>query len=241
MVITMKKSKALTITIIGLIGIILITCLFLFLGRESDKPNSHVGDFTDVNISVTISEDSSNTDDTMITLPEINAPDDNNINVNANVDYTDSTEISTQEPKVENGSEEDVTDKIPETISNTTRDKVELDTKDFNDQQTGPSAGEDRNDIIIKDKEDSISQTEDEQKDVIVENEIVSIGENKDEVIEIDEGTITEGNNKNGPEYKPSVGGDNPFDDDIKTNIDDNPVENYIGNGEDRPGGGIHF
>ena len=43
-------------------------------------------------------------------------------------------------------------------------------------------------------------------------------------------------------EYKPQIGGQpNPFENDIPTEIDDRPVEDYIGGGEDRPGEGKHF
>ena len=43
-------------------------------------------------------------------------------------------------------------------------------------------------------------------------------------------------------EYKPQIGGQpNPFDNDIPTEIDDRPVEDYVGEGEDRPGEGKHF
>ena len=43
-------------------------------------------------------------------------------------------------------------------------------------------------------------------------------------------------------EYKPQIGGQpNPFDNDIPTEIDDRPVEEYIGDGEDRPGEGKPF
>ena len=37
-------------------------------------------------------------------------------------------------------------------------------------------------------------------------------------------------------EYKPQIGGQpNPFENDIPTEIDDRPVEDYVGEGEDRP------
>ena len=43
-------------------------------------------------------------------------------------------------------------------------------------------------------------------------------------------------------EYKPHIGGQpNPFENDIPTEIDDRPVEDYVGEGEDRPGEGKHF
>ena len=43
-------------------------------------------------------------------------------------------------------------------------------------------------------------------------------------------------------EYKPHIGQQtNPFENDTPTEIDDRPVEDYIGEGEDRPGEGKHF
>ena len=43
-------------------------------------------------------------------------------------------------------------------------------------------------------------------------------------------------------EYKLQIGGQpNPFENDTSTEIDDRPVEDYVGEGEDRPGEGIHF
>ena len=52
---------------------------------------------------------------------------------------------------------------------------------------------------------------------------------------------IDEGN-QSLAEYKPQTGVQpNPFENDIPTEIDDRPVEDYIGEGEDRPGEGKHF
>ena len=43
-------------------------------------------------------------------------------------------------------------------------------------------------------------------------------------------------------EYKPRIGGQpNPFENDTPTEIDDRPVEDHIGEGEDRPSEGKHF
>ena len=43
-------------------------------------------------------------------------------------------------------------------------------------------------------------------------------------------------------EYKSQIGGQpNPFENDTPTEIDDHPVEDYVGEGEDRPGEGKHF
>ena len=68
-----------------------------------------------------------------------------------------------------------------------------------------------------------------------VEEEIITEAE-EDTVECIDEG------DQRLAEYKPQIGGQsNPFENDTPTEIDDRPVEDYIGEGEDRPGEGKHF
>lgn len=79
---------------------------------------------------------------------------------------------------------------------------------------------------------------EGEKKDVIIVEEDTVVGEDKDDV---HVGGDNSDSDDNAPEYGKSPGGDNPFDNDIETEIDDTPVEDYIGEGEDRPGEGIHF
>ena len=64
-----------------------------------------------------------------------------------------------------------------------------------------------------------------------------SVTKPEEDTIEyIDEG------DKSLAEYKPQIGGQpNPFENDTPTEIDDRPVEDYVGEGEDRPGEGKHF
>ena len=64
-----------------------------------------------------------------------------------------------------------------------------------------------------------------------------SVTKPKDETVEcIDEG------DQSLAEYKSQIGGQpNPFENDTPTEIDDRPVEDYIGEGEDRPGEGKNF
>ena len=64
-----------------------------------------------------------------------------------------------------------------------------------------------------------------------------TITEPEEETVEcIDEG------DQSFVEYKPQIGGQpNPFENCTPTGIDDRPVEDYVGEGEDRPGKGIHF
>ena len=71
----------------------------------------------------------------------------------------------------------------------------------------------------------------------------VTVGEEKGEVHENEEKPNPNGDesNKNADEYQPPAGGDNPFDNDVETEIEDTPVEDLIGDGEDRPGEGTHF
>ena len=69
-----------------------------------------------------------------------------------------------------------------------------------------------------------------------ITEEVIST-ETEEETVEcIDEG------DQSLAEYKPQIGGQpNPFENDSPTEIDDRPVEDYIGEGEDRPGEGKHF
>ena len=63
------------------------------------------------------------------------------------------------------------------------------------------------------------------------------VAESEEETVEcIDEG------DQSLVKYKPQIGGQpNPFENDTPTEIDDRPVEDYVGEGEDRPGEGNHF
>lgn len=119
--------------------------------------------------------------------------------------------------------------------------------------------------VSIPNIESDISEGEDEVSDIVIEipkNETSTeisdntvseeISENSEPIIadhieesetkqppeEDEEATVV---NPDEPEYSPSIGGDNPFDNDVEIEIDDTSVEDYIGEGEDRPGEGIRF
>ena len=68
-------------------------------------------------------------------------------------------------------------------------------------------------------------------------NEETIITELEEETVEcIDEG------NQSIAEYKPQIGNQpNPFENDTPTEIDNRPVEDYVGEDEERPGEGKHF
>ena len=84
-------------------------------------------------------------------------------------------------------------------------------------------------------EEQTVRETITEESIEIAEETIIT--EPEEETVEcIDEG------DQSLAEYKPQIGGQpNPFENDTPTEIDDRPVEDYIGEGEDRPGEGIHF
>ena len=84
-------------------------------------------------------------------------------------------------------------------------------------------------------EEPTVQETITEESIEIAEETVIT--EPEEETVEcIDEG------DQSLAEYKPQIGGQpNPFENDTPTEIDDRPVEGYIGEGEDRPGEGIHF
>ena len=84
-------------------------------------------------------------------------------------------------------------------------------------------------------EEPTVQKTITEESIEIIEETVIT---------ETEEGTvecIDEGD-QSLAEYKPQIGGQpNPFENDTPTEIDDRPAEDYIGEGEDRPGEGKHF
>ena len=85
-------------------------------------------------------------------------------------------------------------------------------------------------------EEQLVKQESDREERTEISDKVI-LANPKEEIIEcIDEG------DQSLAEYKPQIGGQpNPFENDIPTEIDDRPVEDYIGEGEDRPGEGKHF
>ena len=94
--------------------------------------------------------------------------------------------------------------------------------------------------------------TEDETTTETPKNEAPVVQETgTEECTEVIEETITETEDivecidegdQSLAEYKPQIGGQpNPFENDTPTEIDDRPVGDYVGEGEDRPGEGKLF
>ena len=90
--------------------------------------------------------------------------------------------------------------------------------------------------IEVFTEEKTPAEQETETEDCTEITEEVIIAEPEETVECIDEG------DQSLAEYKPQIGDQpNPFENDTPTEIDDRPVEDYVGEGEDRPGEGKHF
>ena len=89
--------------------------------------------------------------------------------------------------------------------------------------------------VFTEEKTPTEQETETEECTEIAEETIIT--DSEEETVEcIDEG------DQSLAEYKPQIGGQpNSFENDTSTESDDRPVEDYIGEGEDRPGEGKHF
>ena len=89
--------------------------------------------------------------------------------------------------------------------------------------------------VFTEEKTPTVQETVTEECTEIAEEPVVA--ESEEETVEcIDEG------DQSLAEYKPQIGGQpNPFENDTPTEIDDRLVEDYVGEGEDRPGEGKHF
>ena len=89
--------------------------------------------------------------------------------------------------------------------------------------------------VFNEEKTPTAQETVTDQCTEITEDTVTT--ESKEETVEcIDKG------DQSLVEYKPQIGGQlNPFENDTPTEIDDRPVEDYINEGEDRPGEGKHF
>lgn len=89
--------------------------------------------------------------------------------------------------------------------------------------------------IFTEEKTSTEQETETEEYTEIADETVIT--EPEEETVEcIDEG------DQSLAEYKPQIGSQpNPFENDTPTKIDDRPVEDYVGEGEDRPGEGKHF
>ena len=127
-------------------------------------------------------------------------------------------------------------EKTPQTAITTTVEQVpEKNEKPAETAFVGEVKGTKTVTEAAPEEEPTVQETITEESIEIAEETIIT--EPEEETVEcIDEG------DQSLAEYKPQIGGQpNPFENDTPTEIDDRPVEDYVGEGEDRPGEGKHF
>ena len=226
MVIIMSNPNRIPLIVGGVVAVaVLLVCLFL----PKDAQNGPNHQPTDPTGDIHIQEPTGS----IPKPPIVVVPDDDGM--------TDPTLPSEGAPFVEGTGEEKPVVKEPGKDEVVPGDKEISVGKDEN-ESPDVEQGEVRNDAVLEEKEEHASKKDEDHEDVIVEEESSSTGEGKGEVVENDPGESDDGEgNKNGDDYQPPAGGDNPFDDDTETEIEDTPVEDLIGDDEERPGEGIHF
>ena len=219
----------------GVVGIVaLAICLFLPKDEQKDPSLQNTKPTTGINIHVPTGPTDPTEIPPVVIIPGDDEP----------VDPTDPTKPNPGDPFVEDGGEEEEVKEIPEDDEVIVPDDEVTDTGKDEDEEQDVSQGEIRNDAVLEEKEKAEEQLPpEEEHEVIVEDEQTTVGGEKGEVHENEDEPNPDGDesNKNAPEYQPPAGGDNPFDNDTETEIEDTPVEDLIGDGEDRPGEGTHF
>ena len=143
---------------------------------------------------------------------------------------TPQTGIVTQVEQVPEESEKPSETAFVSEVSET-ETAVETEEPTVTESETEPTETE----LFAEEKTPAVQETVIEECTEIIEETIIT--EPEEETVEcIDEG------DQSLAEYKPQIGGQpNPFENNTPTEINDRPVEDYIGEGEDRPGEGIHF
>ena len=228
----MSNPNRIPMIVGGVVGIVaLAICLFIPKEEQKDPSLQNTKPTTGIEIQVPTGP----TDPTEIP-PIVIIPGDDDP-----VDHTDPTKPQPGDPYVEEGDEEEEI-KIPPTDGEEVIPGDEV-TDTGKSDDTEYINDEIRNDAVREEKEEAEEQLPpEEEHEVIVEEEETTVGEGKGEIHENKDEINPDGDsNKNASEYEESPGGDNPFDNDTETEIEETPVEDLIGDGEDAPGEGTHF
>ena len=225
----MKSPNRVPMIVGAVIGVVALTCCLILPKGTNEELSLQATNPTGGGIH--IQQPTDPTEATEVP-PIVIVPDDE--------DPTDPTVPVQRDPFVDGEETEEVI-KIPDGDEPAPDDEV-IDVGKEENEEPDVTQGEIRNDAVLEEKEEANPPAE-EEYDVIVEDETVCVGDGKGEVHEEEDKPNPDGDesNKNAPEYQPPAGGDNPFDDDTETEIEDTPVEDLIGEGEDRPGEGTHF
>lgn len=148
------------------------------------------------------------------------------------------------------GTVEDGQKQTPETSPEVTDAKVTTGQKDKTEDKPAEVENEIINDSELeKKKEAEKKKTEEAEKDdkpatVVTEEKTTGSEEDKPVSVigETEEKSEDANNNGNAPVFvDPAQGGPNPFEGGGESEIDDHGSDEFIGDGDDRPGEGIHF
>lgn len=154
--------------------------------------------------------------------------------------------------KVETNAAEDDNKEIPATPVVTVDDKVEQTEKNKDEEKTGDIADDHEviNDSVIEKKEDEQKKKDEEDnkgdKPATPVSEEKTVGGEEDKPVsfigDTEEKSEDAENNGNAPVYvNPAQGGENPFEGGGNSEIDDHPSDEFVDDGGDKPGEGIHF
>lgn len=253
------KHKTLIYTIIIAIGVIGVTALLILGsagGRNSDPADPASTSQTEVNVQTPpVTEDPSVvppvTEDSAVTTdPETSFDPDDPIG-NGDVAPDEIPDADSKVRVVSEGAEDDDKE-IPGSPAVTPVGKVEQTEKNRTDEKPDEVADDHEviNDSVIEKKEDEQKKKDEKEnkgnKPATVVTEEKTTGSDEDKPVsfigDTEEKGEDAGSNGNAPVYvNPAQGGENPFDDDSGSEIDDHGSGEFIGEGGDKPGEGIHF
>ena len=144
--------------------------------------------------------------------------------------------------------------KTPQTAITVQAEQVPEDNETTAETAFVGEASETETEVNTEETTATESETEPMETEVITEKITPAVQETvTEDCTEITEETVftepeeetvecIDGGDQSLAEYKPQISGQsNPFENDMPTEIDDRPVEDYVGEGEDRPGEGKHF
>ena len=229
----MKCPNRITIIVAGVVGAAVLACFLPLPKKEQPAPKSDATEPTRNSIQIQTPTDPTQ-GPPVILVPEGADP----TNPSETVISPDS---QLSDPVVEDSNTEEQIKDTPEEDPAPEDSVVDIGKPE--DAIPDPEQGEIRNDAILQEKEENAPKDENPREDVIVpEDDRVTTGEPKEETTENKPDHEDDGEgNKNNADSETPAGGDNPFDDDTETDVEDTPVEDLVGDDEERPGDGIHF
>lgn len=256
------KHKTLICAIIIAIGVIGVAG-FIILGTAGGKNNTSVDPAPTSEIEVNVqtppvTEDPTVTppvtDDpsTQVDPPETDTPFDPNDPVGNGDIAPDEIPDADSKVKVINDGTDNDNKEIPTTPVVTPADKTESAEKNKNEDKTGNIADDHEiiNDAVIEKKEEEQKKQEEkdkkDDKPATVVTEEKTVGSDEDKPVsfsgDTEEKSDDANTNGNAPVYvNPAQGGSNPFEGGGDSQIDDHGSDEFVDDGGDKPGEGIHF